>query len=624
MIQQRGGVQLKDGLGDAGDVYERHADAVADAVVAGEPAQALLSEHMASENAISPVQRSMVQRSAITTTEEAEEDSESLQTEEADADWSWRGFVEGALEVLMFPRVPPVVIRQIGRGIAKYWPTGTHFMVEGLLGITPVVPFFGCLECGIKVRHEGEGVLDIERRAVVKAAVDTGIGYGFNFGGDSKKKSGDILATAAVAEVQAGQHVKINDHWRFDLCNYQGLIGLYEEFRANPVPKENSGGTDNPSSSSCLSLKVEIGLFAEANAEANASIATASENTPVNRSQKTTKRGGGLDTGKRNWWQDLTSIKAFANAGIDAGVAIELREDNGKYFFELSGSASAISAFAENIPFLPPLSFSRELAGGVKVSFPLNNSESQENSEPQEDSERSVFGSPTYTLFTKTGDLDDFRSAGSEVGVSVRDGSNGDGRLDMTDVVNSVEAISVMSRMGVGVTLGRKQASRQARQDGLRVLLPKKYKSIGVSAGGMLTVEAYLSRKVVMDLLETWGTFFQGRDAWTIFKDLLAFLTTGVLSDEYTEVLQTTLGYVRQGLKRVELQTNAGVAGSAGGELEAVAKVRLDGNGYIGIGQKIDLFKTNYLDIESLTDQILTYILHSDGVDINVDLLVDD
>jgi len=41
--QQRAGVQLKGGVGEAGDAYERHADAVADTVVAGGSAEALLS-----------------------------------------------------------------------------------------------------------------------------------------------------------------------------------------------------------------------------------------------------------------------------------------------------------------------------------------------------------------------------------------------------------------------------------------------------------------------------------------------------------------------------------------------------------------------------------------------------
>jgi hypothetical protein len=42
VVQQRSGVYLKDGLGDSGDVYERHADSVADAVVRGESAEPLL------------------------------------------------------------------------------------------------------------------------------------------------------------------------------------------------------------------------------------------------------------------------------------------------------------------------------------------------------------------------------------------------------------------------------------------------------------------------------------------------------------------------------------------------------------------------------------------------------
>ncbi|WP_096058301.1 eCIS core domain-containing protein [Haliangium ochraceum] len=43
VIQQQRGVHLQGGLGRAGDIYERHADAVADRVVAGQSAAALLS-----------------------------------------------------------------------------------------------------------------------------------------------------------------------------------------------------------------------------------------------------------------------------------------------------------------------------------------------------------------------------------------------------------------------------------------------------------------------------------------------------------------------------------------------------------------------------------------------------
>ncbi len=47
IVQQRGGVQLKGGVGEAGDAYERHADQVADLVVQGKSSEALLSQHAA-------------------------------------------------------------------------------------------------------------------------------------------------------------------------------------------------------------------------------------------------------------------------------------------------------------------------------------------------------------------------------------------------------------------------------------------------------------------------------------------------------------------------------------------------------------------------------------------------
>ena len=43
LVQQRGGIQLKGGMGHPGDSYERHADAVADRVVQGRSAEDLLS-----------------------------------------------------------------------------------------------------------------------------------------------------------------------------------------------------------------------------------------------------------------------------------------------------------------------------------------------------------------------------------------------------------------------------------------------------------------------------------------------------------------------------------------------------------------------------------------------------
>jgi hypothetical protein len=64
VVQQRGGVQLKGGVGEAGDRYERHADAVADAVVQGKSAEPIL-DTMAGGGAASPAAGHAVQHKLI-------------------------------------------------------------------------------------------------------------------------------------------------------------------------------------------------------------------------------------------------------------------------------------------------------------------------------------------------------------------------------------------------------------------------------------------------------------------------------------------------------------------------------------------------------------------------------
>lgn len=61
VVQQRGGVQLKGGVGEAGDDYERHADAVADAVVAGRSAEPLLDGFAGQSSSTGAVQRQEAQ-----------------------------------------------------------------------------------------------------------------------------------------------------------------------------------------------------------------------------------------------------------------------------------------------------------------------------------------------------------------------------------------------------------------------------------------------------------------------------------------------------------------------------------------------------------------------------------
>jgi hypothetical protein len=64
VVQQRAGVHLKGGVGEQGDAHERHADAVADAVVRGESSEALLDQY-AGRAAPAAVAHKAVQRLVI-------------------------------------------------------------------------------------------------------------------------------------------------------------------------------------------------------------------------------------------------------------------------------------------------------------------------------------------------------------------------------------------------------------------------------------------------------------------------------------------------------------------------------------------------------------------------------
>lgn len=65
VVQQRGGVQLHGAVGQVGDPYEQHADAVADLVVQGKSSEALLDRHASSGHGPASTARGPVQRHAF-------------------------------------------------------------------------------------------------------------------------------------------------------------------------------------------------------------------------------------------------------------------------------------------------------------------------------------------------------------------------------------------------------------------------------------------------------------------------------------------------------------------------------------------------------------------------------
>jgi hypothetical protein len=85
VVQQRGGVSLRaDGVGEQGDAYEQHADRVADAVVRGESAEALL-EGGAGRGGASPAGVQRKERSEVPRDKAEEDDKKEESTGDIDA-----------------------------------------------------------------------------------------------------------------------------------------------------------------------------------------------------------------------------------------------------------------------------------------------------------------------------------------------------------------------------------------------------------------------------------------------------------------------------------------------------------------------------------------------------------
>jgi len=96
VVQQRGGVQLAGGVGATGDTYERHADAVADRVVRGESAEALL-DNVATAGPSTAAAQAGVQLRALQLQEEGGDDPDDVATQLASGGAITRQLADDAL-----------------------------------------------------------------------------------------------------------------------------------------------------------------------------------------------------------------------------------------------------------------------------------------------------------------------------------------------------------------------------------------------------------------------------------------------------------------------------------------------------------------------------------------------
>ena len=165
VVQQRGGVQLKDGLGRAGDVYERHADAVADRVVAGQSAADLLDTFAGGSGPATGVQLLDDPAAAPAAAPAATPGTTPAPTDEAGwlaalSDAAAKGKEELWKVIDQAQATTAALLPKVGEtALELVWPSGTGWKLTGDL---QAAGFFG-LGVGLELAGSGQASMMIMR-----------------------------------------------------------------------------------------------------------------------------------------------------------------------------------------------------------------------------------------------------------------------------------------------------------------------------------------------------------------------------------------------------------------------------------------------------------------------------
>lgn len=131
VVQQRAGVSLYGGLGQEGDAYEQHADAVADAVVRGESAEPLLAQ-MASPHAASQQQGPVQRATKRFKPKETNDDVGKLEEMAAVIDQQTMAGHRLTLQALQANK-PDMVKSFVGEGYYTNWVRNPNAMTTGYI-----------------------------------------------------------------------------------------------------------------------------------------------------------------------------------------------------------------------------------------------------------------------------------------------------------------------------------------------------------------------------------------------------------------------------------------------------------------------------------------------------------
>lgn len=513
------------------------------------------------------------------------------------------------------------IVRQV---MDQIWPLGAAIYLDASLGATFGIPVYAGVEYSCYVQRQTPDDVFLFRKGVAKVGLDTGVGVGVSVGGGKTGKDNDknaaMLGAEAGANAQAGVKMEVIQEFLFPI--FQDLAFI--SFLATATGKDTSltfsaakmlAPDDANLEPEKYNTKTEFkfGVYGEASAEARAGVrvgesSTNGETTRWDRNEGRPEELGGTSGGP--WYLPGFLLRKLSasiggNISIEAGLGMEMRQNGlaensegvrvpAEVEMDLFGEGSIAANLAASIPMIPVPSVGIDTTAGIKARFKF-----VKTGPNKDEVDVKYLG---FSPYIQSGDTDALIGNASETELKM-----GEGALNVTDFINSIEGVSRKQRIGLGGEFGRAFVSRKERQQYVKELNGNG-RNFGATASALLMYEFEISKENIQTILHAIAAFKQDHidnGEWQFLADdILSLFQTGKLAPYLEQFLNRILSVIN--VKELKIRSIVGAGVAADAQAGAGAKVRLHGSLGAGVFRDFNILGgDSTLDVDEIRDLLL-------------------
>ncbi|PJB35988.1 MAG: hypothetical protein CO108_24340 [Deltaproteobacteria bacterium CG_4_9_14_3_um_filter_63_12] len=464
----------------------------------------------------------------------------------------------------------------------EVWPQG--FGVSGALGVGATVAFFdGDVDEYAHALRTSETELTYLCTRTGSVGLSAGVGVETQLDkGKARGKKDTGVNAGATAD--AGAHVKATELHEFVfpvLTNPSAFVGFLVEL-VGLTEVVNAGSALFTSLAELNPTQWQTRQKLELGGELTGS-ATAGVRATTGGSQKEAKwdqTEGRGDLGSPSWFQRALGLNAGADvfALFGQGVGIELNHVNRTAKtadMVLYGEVNAVVEAALNAPVLGNLMrFVPNLDGGVGVRFKWQVTDIEQ--------EPTIGAGPQVSYYFKTGDLDTFNAAATDIDFELDDPT---AVTSYRAFMDSLQAARIQRRFLLGTGIGRTFNLNRVYQEKFQSRLSQEQRDFGLDISGFVELLITLPKDSVRDLFQQFMDLVQ--DPAEAFRSLEALLSGSV--QESNTAVEEIYDILTSHLEWVKLRVDTALGASASGKVGAGAKVRGRVNASAGVVMEEDI-----------------------------------